>query len=183
MPRRTLRCFSNSRSSSGFARASWRCRTRRARRSRNPPNRNLRARGRGTPARSRQLLSMHVAALSFACSAACGHADTENIQNPMKAAAGATSSSVQAGASGGSPHASIDDVGTSATSPQGTCPDGFGCARVVYPTGSRLCLKRGESFAPSCDVTGKCPDLPMAECTDPGLGTKVCSEFCEVPST
>ncbi len=130
-----------------------------------------------------QMLLMHVAALSFACLAACEHDDTANIQNPMKVAAGSTSSSVQAGASGGSPQASIDEVGSSATSPRGTCPDGFGCTRVVYPTGSRLCLKRGESFAPSCDVTGKCPDLPMAECTDPGLGTKVCSQFCEVPST
>jgi hypothetical protein len=54
---------------------------------------------------------------------------------------------------------------------------------VVFPVGSRLCLKRGDSFAPSCDTSDKCPDLPMANCADPGLGTKVCSQFCEVPSS
>ena len=128
-------------------------------------------------------LLLHVAVVGFACLSACGHDDTSTSTNPMKAAAGAMSSASQAGVSGGSAINPDDQVGSSATAPQGDCPDGFGCTKVVYPAGSRLCLKRGESFAPSCDGTGKCPDLPMADCADPGLGTKVCSQFCNVPSS
>jgi hypothetical protein len=130
----------------------------------------------------------YVAAASLVYLTACGHDDASNpdtgkTTTNTASATAATSSSTQAGAGGGAAGADDDAIGASPTAPQGTCPDGFGCTRVTYPPGSRLCLKRGDVFAPTCDAAGKCPDLPDASCIDPGIGTLVCSQSCEVPSS
>jgi hypothetical protein len=125
---------------------------------------------------------MRVAAAGLASISSCGSDgdsdSTSSANKTMAATAAESKSSATRGAANVDPN---DAVGTSMTAPQGSCPAGFGCTLVAAPEGSRLCLKRGEFFAPGCSPDGSCTELPDATCFDTGAG-KLCTESCEVPS-
>lgn len=116
-----------------------------------------------------------VLALSPACSGDESSGTAEGAQMGMTV-------SSQAGSGASDPDDS-EPIGSTASSPQGDCPDGYVCTRVVFPENSRVCMKPGEILAPACGPEGACPGLPRAECVDAGPGGLVCTQFCSVTTS
>src|SRR5687768_7058881 len=96
---------------------------------------------------------------SNGCGQGDGGADTatQQMQATMTKAAAA-------GAAASATLAPGDQLGASAAAPQGDCPEGLACTRVLFPENERVCMKPGEMFAPACTADDKCPDVPKAEC-------------------
>lgn len=127
--------------------------------------------------------------LTSKCAAVCllalgltltGCAKDEDSGEATSTAASTAMKPAAAGSSASAPVAPGDQIGASTSAPQGDCPEGFACTRVLFPENERVCMKPGETLAPACDASDKCPEVPKAECIDTGTTGKLCTQFCKV---
>jgi hypothetical protein len=112
--------------------------------------------------------------------AGCGSDDKSSADSSTKTAA-STMTKAAAGSNASQMVAPGDQIGASALAPQGDCPKGYACTRVLFPANERVCMKPGEALAPNCNDKGQCPDMPNADCVDTGTTGKICTQFCKVP--
>lgn len=106
---------------------------------------------------------------------------SQETETSMKASS-STSKSAAAGSAASKMVAPGDQIGASSDAPQGDCPKGYACTRVLFPENERICMKPGEALAPACDDKDQCPDMPEAACIDGGTTGKLCAQFCKVSS-
>jgi hypothetical protein len=128
---------------------------------------------------------MYLAFLGVSGFAGCAEDDSKPDTPPeqMTAASKAKTKDDKGAAAGSGAGAMVapgDQIGASAVAPPGDCAEGFACTRVLFPENERVCMKPGDTLAPSCDDKGQCPGLPNADCIDTGTTGKLCTQFCKV---
>lgn len=114
------------------------------------------------------------------CSSEEEPSEDMDTSTKMSAASSATGKGAAAGANASKMVEPGDQIGNSAAAPQGDCPEGYACTRVLFPENERVCMKPGETLAPACNDKEQCPDMPGAGCVDTGTAGKLCTQFCKV---